>query len=88
MCKRLDVTGQRYGKLLVISDAPSYVYKDGSKQRMLLCKCDCGNEAVVRLNDIRKGATKSCGCVFRTKEEALAARPAKYKELTGKEWEE
>lgn len=62
MCKRLDVTGQRYGKLLVISDAPSYVYKDGSKQRMLLCKCDCGNEVVVRLNDIRKGATKSCGC--------------------------
>lgn len=62
MCKRLDVTGQRYGKLLVISDAPSYVYKDGSKQRMLLCKCDCGNEVVIRLNDIRKGATKSCGC--------------------------
>lgn len=28
------------------------------------------------------------GCVFRTEEEALAARPAKYKELTGKEWEE
>lgn len=29
-----------------------------------------------------------CGCVFRTKEEALAARPQKYKELTGKEWNE
>lgn len=26
------------------------------------------------------------GCVFRTKEEAIKARPAKYKELTGKEW--
>lgn len=31
---------------------------------------------------------KNCGCVFRTKEEAIKARPAKYKELTGKEWEE
>lgn len=29
---------------------------------------------------------KACGCVFRTREEAIAARPAKYKELTGKEW--
>lgn len=31
---------------------------------------------------------KNCGCVFRTEAEAIAARPAKYKELTGKEWEE
>lgn len=30
---------------------------------------------------------KSAGCVFRTKEEARAALPVKYKELTGKEWE-
>ena len=30
----------------------------------------------------------NAGCVFRTKEDAIAARPAKYKELTGKEWEE
>lgn len=29
-----------------------------------------------------------CGCVFRTKEEAELARPQKYQELTGKEWEE
>lgn len=31
---------------------------------------------------------KHCGCVFRTKEEAIAALPAKYRELTGKEWKE
>ena len=29
---------------------------------------------------------ESIGCVFRTKEEAIKARPAKYKELTGKDW--
>lgn len=28
------------------------------------------------------------GCVFRTKEEALDARPEKFKELTGKDWKE
>jgi hypothetical protein len=31
---------------------------------------------------------KFCGCVFRTREEAIKARPEKYKELTGKEWGE
>lgn len=31
---------------------------------------------------------KFCGCVFRTKEGALAARPVKFKEITGKDWEE
>ena len=29
---------------------------------------------------------RACGCAFRSKQEALAARPAKYEELTGKEW--
>jgi hypothetical protein len=31
---------------------------------------------------------KACGCVFRSKEEALAARVIKFKELTGREWQE
>ena len=31
---------------------------------------------------------RTCGCVFRTKEAALAARPEKFKELTGREWQE
>lgn len=31
---------------------------------------------------------KRVGIVFRTKEEAIEARPAKYKELTGKEWQD
>ena len=30
---------------------------------------------------------KFAGCVFSTKEEAIAALPEKYKQLTGKKWE-
>lgn len=33
-------------------------------------------------------ALKLAGIVFRTQEEAIAARPAKYLELTGKEWQD
>lgn len=31
---------------------------------------------------------KACGCVFRTEEEALEARPERYKALTGRDWSE
>ena len=31
-------------------------------------------------------ARLKCGCVFRTREEALKAKPRLYKELTGKDW--
>ena len=31
---------------------------------------------------------KRAGCIFRTKEEAINSRPAKFFEITGKEWQE
>ena len=40
------------------------------------------------LDNFEDYCRKAMGCVFRTKEEAIATRPAKYRELTGKEWKE
>lgn len=37
-------------------------------------------------NNVEDYCRKACDMVFRTKEEAIAALPAKCKELTGKEW--
>lgn len=39
------------------------------------------------LSDAEDYCRKGIGCVFRTKEEAIAARPKRYKALTGKEWQ-
>jgi hypothetical protein len=39
MPKALDITNQRFGKLVAISKAAS---KNG--KTYWLCKCDCGNE--------------------------------------------
>lgn len=44
--------------------------------------------SVVWLNHATDYTRKVTGTVFRTKEEAIAARPKKYRELTGKEWQE
>lgn len=55
--ERLDLTGERYGRLVVIEEAE----KKGKKRRWR-CICDCGNETVVFQNDLRLNKTTSCGC--------------------------
>lgn len=49
----IDRTGQRFGKLTVIS------YSGNSKW---LCRCDCGKELTVQANNLHSGHTISCGC--------------------------
>lgn len=50
--------GNRYGYLTVIARGKND--KDGCAQ--WICKCDCGNEIIVRGKSLRSGNTKSCGC--------------------------
>jgi hypothetical protein len=55
----IDETGKRYGKLTVLARAENA--KHGQVQ--WLCRCDCGNEAVVRGTCLRRRrGTKTCGC--------------------------
>ena len=56
--KKLDLTGQRYGKLTVIAPAENI----GSKTAWL-CRCDCGKETVVNTCYLRNGHVASCGCL-------------------------
>lgn len=63
MPKAKDLTGQRFGKLLVLSKADSLKDSSGATRAMWTCKCDCGNIVVVRSELLRLGKTKSCGCL-------------------------
>jgi hypothetical protein len=59
--KLKNMVANRYGKLTVKHRVfPND--KQGAAQ--YLCKCDCGNETVVRGYVLRKGDTKSCGCLL------------------------
>lgn len=62
---RLDYTGMRFGKLLVLGEADRHVGKNGDKRRQWRCRCDCGNEVTVLQTSLQKGATTSCGCLQR-----------------------
>lgn len=58
----IDMTGQRFGKLLVIRQA-KYDKPKGFKGAVWLCQCDCGSLTYARGADLRKGMRRSCGCI-------------------------
>ena len=60
--KKLNLTGQRFGMLTALHRAENI-----GRDTAWLCRCDCGNEVVVRTCYLRKGTTHSCGCDFREK---------------------
>lgn len=55
----IDLTGQRFGRLVVVSRAEN---SDDGEVRYN-CRCDCGSNTVVRKRNMVRGATKSCGCL-------------------------
>ncbi len=59
--KRLELTGQRFSRLLAIKEAGrskwGYI--------LYLCKCDCGNEKIIIGGNLISDVTKSCGCLMR-----------------------
>lgn len=57
MPKALDITGQRFGKLVALSRAPSR-----SGKTYWLCQCDCGNQKEIQTCHLTGEQTKSCGC--------------------------
>lgn len=60
MGRGIDLTGQRFGQLVVLfqtekrMDGGSIVWK---------CKCDCGNLAEVSSRRLIRGKVRSCGCL-------------------------
>ena len=54
----VDLAGERFGRLVVIEQAEPH------KGRIAwLCQCDCGNQKIATTAVLRKGLTKSCGCL-------------------------
>jgi hypothetical protein len=54
----ISILNNRYGKLVVVK----FSYKKNRKS-YFLCKCDCGNFAIIRSDALTFSGTKSCGCL-------------------------
>lgn len=59
--RTVDLSGQKFNRLTVINSAGVINQKHAWN-----CKCDCGNECVVRANSLlhKTKPTKSCGCLM------------------------
>lgn len=55
----IDERGNRYSRLLVIKASK----RDAGGQIAWLCLCDCGRKTIVLGQNLRKGRTRSCGCL-------------------------
>lgn len=75
-----DLTGQRFGRLVVIERAPNKITPKGQSKTMWKCICDCGNECVVSATNLRFGKTQSCGCLQKT------SRLGQIRDLTGQKF--
>lgn len=65
MSKIKDITGQKFGRLTVLYRLHNYNNKNHGMY--WLCVCDCGNLKEVYGRDLRRGSTRSCGCLHKDK---------------------
>lgn len=56
--QKIDITGQRFGKLEVLE----YSHSDKYYASYWKCRCDCGRIVTVRGASMTSGITQSCGC--------------------------
>ena len=81
MRQRIDLIGKRFGKVVVEKYMET---KNG--QAYYLCKCDCGNTAVLRGDTLRSGKTSSCGCGYEESKKKFGSRVAKHWIIDGVEY--
>jgi hypothetical protein len=56
-----DLTGQTFGKLVVIGQGEDYVSDKNRRYKTWKCKCDCGNIIDVMQAQLTKNQARSCG---------------------------
>ena len=57
--KKINLYGKRFGRWTVLRESG----RNKHNHLLWLCKCDCGQESVVLGDSLRKGSSKSCGCL-------------------------
>jgi hypothetical protein len=57
-----DITGQRFGRLVVVERAER---ENKLKGVFWVCRCDCGNIKEISSRSLRLAGTQSCGCLNR-----------------------
>lgn len=73
--KSPDLTGMRFGRLVVLGQDGCYTTKKGNREKKWVCRCDCGNVKTIIGGNLKRGKTLSCGCL---NSELASQRAKKY----------
>lgn len=85
MVKTLDdITGKRFGRWTVIEKADAVNGVCNSKWK---CRCDCGNEKIIKGVNLVVGKSKSCGCLKRDISAERYRKHGLWKTKAFKAWE-
>ena len=57
-----DISGGKFGMLLVIGRTEDHIRKSGKRETQYTCVCECGNIVKVTRKNLVSGHTKTCGC--------------------------
>lgn len=78
---RKDLTGQKFSRLTVLR----YVGVSSSRVSRWECLCDCGAISIVGSDNLKRGITKSCGCLLKekSKERIINQNQQKQLDLSG-----
>ena len=77
MGRFIDMTGQEYGELKIISRAENL-----GGMTAWLCECSCGKRKIIRGSDIRYGRARSCGhLISESTKERLTTHGGKHTRL-------
>ena len=60
MPAKKNLVGERFGLLKVLHDIPRSAK---TNNRRVMCQCDCGGSIAARVDRLRSGRAKSCGCL-------------------------
>lgn len=78
---RIDLTGQKFGKLTVLKQDKPYITSGGAWKTFWICQCECGNVTSVASQALRKNKTLSCGCYKGEK-----IKEVNFKDITGNKY--
>lgn len=60
----LNLSGKKFGRLTVIKDTGK---RQNGKEKIWLCKCECGNIKEVMTSNLTGNKIRSCGCLRKEK---------------------
>jgi hypothetical protein len=87
MPKFKDLTGQRFGRLVVLNKGESHRQPNGKTVIKWNCICNCGKKTLVSAGSLIRGATKSCGCfIIESAKNRIRDLHPSFINLTGKKF--